>query len=540
MNRLKKIHVPSFMVLVFFLLSAICPLYGENPNEKKDISIGLLPSDLGFNPLHTYTTTEAQVYTALYEGLVSYNPFTLEPIPAVARYWEISEDKKIYRFYLREDARYWNGLKVTAQHFKDSWLRLLNPAEKAEYSFLFDIIKNAQAYRLGKITNPDEVGIKVISENLLEVKLEQPAGHFLKILCHHSFVPIYPDFLDKKEWRSSVFIPGNGPFYILRRSPEEIVLRKNEMYWGAKDIKIPGIRLRFIDDPEKMSKLFNDGEIQWVADGAAIDKVANRETIIPNPLFSTNYYYFSSSQKPWDNPLVRKGLAFLLPWDKIRSNQILILPTETLVPRISDYPKVEGINARDVAKGLKFLEQAGYPRGDGLPEIHIKIPMGEEPERVVALVKETWEKEVNVKVSITEYDYPAYYDELKKNDYALGTITWIGDFADPLAFLQMWTSDSNLNDAQYKNNDFDSLIKKSMEETGRERYKILSEAEGLLLQEAIVLPVSHSPALNVIDLSEIDGWFPNALDIHPFKYLRYRVPTVKPGIVMDSATGKTG
>jgi peptide/nickel transport system substrate-binding protein/oligopeptide transport system substrate-binding protein len=32
--------------------------------------------------------------------------------------------------------------------------------------------------------------------------------------------------------------------------------------------------------------------------------------------------------------------------------------------------------------------------------------------------------------------------------------------------------------------------------------------------------VSHSPSINLIDLELVDGWYPNPLDIHPFKFIR--------------------
>jgi peptide/nickel transport system substrate-binding protein/oligopeptide transport system substrate-binding protein len=119
---------------------------------------------------------------------------------------------------------------------------------------------------------------------------------------------------------------------------------------------------------------------------------------------------------------------------------------------------------------------------------------------------------------------------LKGTDYTLGTLTWIGDFADPLTFLQMWTSDSNLNDSRYADEEFEDYIKRSMSEGGEERYKTLSEAEQFLLSQGVVLPISHQPAWNVIDLSAIGGWYPNPLDIHPFKFLNFQVQKLPRGI----------
>ena len=108
-----------------------------------------------------------------------------------------------------------------------------------------------------------------------------------------------------------------------------------------------------------------------------------------------------------------------------------------------------------------------------------------------------------------------------------------------LRFLQMWASDSNLNDGGYSNPAYDELLDRAAEQTGTKRLKTLSESEGLLLGEGTVLPVSHQPALNVVDLSSLEGWYPNPLDIHPFKYMRFAVPELPPNVAEGSgASGK--
>jgi peptide/nickel transport system substrate-binding protein/oligopeptide transport system substrate-binding protein len=121
---------------------------------------------------------------------------------------------------------------------------------------------------------------------------------------------------------------------------------------------------------------------------------------------------------------------------------------------------------------------------------------------------------------------------LKNNDYTVGFSTWIGDFADPYTFLQMWRRDSNLNDAHYDDDDYETLIEKSMLEEGETRWATLADAEKLLLERGSVLPISYSPAVNVVDIGELGGWFPNALDIHPFKHLSFKAFRPLPGVVM--------
>jgi peptide/nickel transport system substrate-binding protein/oligopeptide transport system substrate-binding protein len=128
--------------------------------------------------------------------------------------------------------------------------------------------------------------------------------------------------------------------------------------------------------------------------------------------------------------------------------------------------------------------------------------------------------------------YRQYFDAMKQDNYQVGSSTWIGDFPDPYTFLQMWRRDSNLNDARYNDADYEALMDRSMTEDGKTRLETLAAAEKLLLERGAVLPISYSPALNIVDTDELEGWFPNALDIHPFKYFSFKAWRPLPGVAL--------
>jgi peptide/nickel transport system substrate-binding protein/oligopeptide transport system substrate-binding protein len=280
--------------------------------------------------------------------------------------------------------------------------------------------------------------------------------------------------------------------------------------------------------------MFDAGKIQWATGNVQWDKVRDRRSIIVNPLFATSYFFFKADKKPWNNPEIRRALALLLPWRKIRQDSSLYIPTSTLVPKIGAYPDITGITKENNAEALRLLAKAGYPVGQGLPTVTISIPNDPESRRIADIMAASWESALGVSVKIASVPYPDYYRNIGKGDYTLATTTWIGDFADPLSFLQMWTSDSNLNDGGYKSAAFDSKIQSSMAQKEPKRYQTLADAEKILLNGAEVLPIDHSPALNLVKVADIQGWFPNALDIHPFKYLRFRTPSPIPGVARSS------
>ncbi|HVR37271.1 MAG TPA: ABC transporter substrate-binding protein, partial [Methylomirabilota bacterium] len=136
---------------------------------------------------HTVTgVPEHNIIVALLEGLVSEDPTDLTPVPGVAERWDISEDETVYTFHFREDARWSNGDPVTALDFVNSFKRILTPTLAGEYAYMLFVMKNAEAYNKGEITDFSEVGATAVNDRTLQITLNNPAPYFLSLLNHSS------------------------------------------------------------------------------------------------------------------------------------------------------------------------------------------------------------------------------------------------------------------------------------------------------------------------------------------------------------------
>ena len=503
--------------------------------DRNELTVVFSRGDVELDFRKSFLASEAQLFTALYEGLFSYHPFTMEPVPATAEKWEVSEDKKQWTFTIRHDAKYSNGDTVQAEDFRAAWLSLLSPQRESPYSSLFDVIDGAREFRMGIEKKPENVGISAVGQKTLVVKLNSPASFFPAMLCHHSFSPIHPSMLKRENWSTyqsaGKWEPpvSNGPFRITSLNENAMVLEKSGSYWDAKRVSLNTITIRFTDDPDEASRLWNTGEARWLSGDFNWEALKDRSGIQVNAMFATHYYFIRSEQKPWNDYRVRRALILALPWDELRLNHAL--PAKTLIFPISGYPEIEGLELTDLEEAKKLLAEAGFPNGKGLPELALRITQSQEAARIGGLMAGVWKEELGVQVKVEVFPYSQYFSSLKQNDYTVGSSTWIGDFADPYTFLQMWRRDSNLNDARYNDDDFERLMEKSMREEGDTRMATLAEAEKLLLDRGSVIPISYTPAINIVDTDEIGGWFPNALDIHPFKYLNFRAFRPLPGVV---------
>jgi peptide/nickel transport system substrate-binding protein/oligopeptide transport system substrate-binding protein len=496
---------------------------------RDELTVTISKSVVELDFRKSYLASEAQLFTAIYEGLFSYHPFTMEPVPAAAEKWELSEDKKQWTFTIRQNARYWNGDPLLAGDFRAAWLSLLSPERRSPYSSLFDIIEGAREYRTGLEKDPAKVGVIAQGPKTLVVKLNSPASFFPAMLCHHSFSPIHSSMVNKQNWSAEPPI-SNGPFRITEMDKDKIVLARAADYWDAGQVSLSKLTLKYTASGDEASSLWNSGEARWISGEVNLDALTDRSGIQVNAMFATHYYYIRSEEKPWNDYRLRRALSLVLPWDEIRHGHFL--PAKTLIYPLPGYPQLEGLEFTEVEEAVELLAEAGYPGGYGLPELVIRLTPSPEAARIGGLMASAWKERLGVPVRVEVIPFDQYFSSLKGGGYGVGFSTWIGDFADPYTFLQMWRRDSNLNDAGYDDQDYEKLMEQSMLEDGEMRWATLAEAEKLLLERGSVLPISYSPAINVVDVNEIDGWFPNALDIHPFKYLSFKSFRPLPGVVL--------
>ena len=468
--------------------------------------------------IHTATySSEAQILDSLYEGLFSYDPKTLDPLPALAESYKISRDKKRWTFTLRENLVFSNGEKITAYTVRDSWLSLLR-TPNAPYASMLDCIKGALSYREGK-SSADEVAITVRNEKTLVVTLENPTAHFAKLLCHHAFAVCA--LTQSGETDCSVF---SGAFTIKEEGEDFLVLLKNESYWDAENVHLPQITLKKSNNLKENSWQYNDGSADWISGMVDTAALLNKSSIRISAIFGTEYLFFSCKNKPWDDADFRNALLTAVPWEELRKTGLV--QATTFIYPLAGYTGVNGITEYSPEDAEEMMADArkklGIPQEQKLTITFGISAISERQKSQANLLKEAWEPlGVELKVQTTPED--RYIDSIPGWNADLFSYSWIGDFADPIAFLELFKGNSTLNPSQWKNEKFDELIQRANETTDNaEHYKLLAQAEQLLLDSGEVLPITHSVSLHAINLRQIGGWYVNALDIHPYKYLYFK------------------
>lgn len=484
--------------------------YGKfNPEIQRPLTICMAAGHLDLNPHTSSYSTESQVINALQEGLFSYDPRTLEPVPALASDYRISRDKKRWTFTIRENAKTSDGLEITPQTVIDSWL-LLQKTPDAPYASLLDCIRGIKEYREGK-TGREEVGLKANGQKLT-VTLNYPAAHFPRILCHHAF---------------SVFT-GNmesfsGAYVLKSREDNTLVLEKNENYWDCQNVALEQVIIQISDDKSENTWLFNTGRADWLISGFDVNSLLNKNAVRISAIFGTTYLFFTCKNPVWNDADFRNALLVAVPWEKLRKDNII--PATTLVYPLSGYPEVEGLYDTCEEEAVELMEEARAKAGI-TPDKKIQLTFGiadnDYMKDLAGILMEAWEP-LGVELVTFKISEDQYLSNIPYLNYDLFSYSWIGDFADPLAFLELFREGSTLNQTKWTNPKYTEKLQQASEETDEgERYRLLGKAEQILLDDGVLMPISHSISLHAVNPTELGGWYTNALDIHPIKNLYFK------------------
>lgn len=497
--------------------------FAQDIGEQREVNVAVSNHVYNMNPMTASYTAEAQLFSGLYEGLFSYDPVNLNPLPAICTSYKISRDKKRWTFTLRPDAKFSDGTPIGAKEIRDSWIRLLK-TPNAPFASLIDSISGAQELREGHGTE-ENVRIDIRDQNTLVVHLKEPMGHLAKVLCHHSF-----SIVSEKE---NVY---SGPFVLEKYDEGEIILKKNENYWDASSVKIPGINFYIGDDYAENSFRFNTGKIDWAVGNADFSKIINKANLQMAAEFGTVYMFFKMQNEPWIHGEFRNALIEAVPVDELRKD--FSIHAETFINPLPGYPTVTGIADWDLSDAMEMMKAArekySIPQDEKLPIVFALISGDEHLKKWADLLKKAWEP-LGVELTVQYTTADRYNTSIPQWNADLFYYSWIGDFADPLAFLELFRGTSSLNVAKWKNTEYDEiLLEASRKNLPEEQYRLMAKAEQILLDDGVVIPVSHPVSGHLIDLNVIGGWKPNALDIHPLKYLYIKESPKKriPNLVM--------
>lgn len=420
---------------------------------------------------------------------------------------EENEDGTVsYTFHLRDGIKWSDGVPVTANDFAYAWRRLVDPNTAADYSYMIANVVNAQDIIDGK-KDPSELGVEAVDDKTFKVTLTTDLAYFEELCAFPALMPVREDIIEANgdQWTYDVdTYVSNGPYKMTDWTHNsEIVVAKNDEYYGAEELGPDTITFKLMDDQNAMLSGFNSGELNFIEEvpQAEITSLVASGDLKILDYIGTYFVCFNNELEPFDNPLVRE--AFTLAIDRTyiveKVTQQGQVEAGGFVPYgVYDADGATGDDFRTVGgdyyaptdadyeanceKAKELLAEAGYPDGEGFPVVEYLYNTSEAHKAVAEALQFMWEDVLGVTVTLNNQEWVSFIDSRKKGDYSIARHGWIADYNDPMTFIDMWETGGGNNDAKYSNADYDALldqIRGTMDQG--ERMKLMHEAEDLVI-----------------------------------------------------------
>lgn len=556
------IHTPTTWLLWSrFLLSLVIGMVaalviacgsGDDPSAVNDddqrgdqvFRLRLAADPESLDPQQADFSDEITVVKQLYRGLFTYDkdmnvaPSVASEVPTKEN-GGISEDGLTYTLKLRDDATWSDGTPVSSQDFVYAFQRLFDPAAGATgyyYSFYTGITGATEASEgTGAV---ETIGVTAPDATTLQIELttEQPTLPVLLALWPVS--PLRRDIIEQHgdAWTLAGNLIGNGPFKLSEYTPgEQIVLERNDAYWGDDMPNVSRIVYRIIPDDSAALLAYENGELDMTsipsAEAARYEGTAEQ---LRYPQLETYALQYGTGEAPFDDPLVRKAISRAID----RGAYIEAVQSTVGVPAFGWLPPgLPGHNA-SIGAGLGFdpdeakalLSEAGFPNGEGFPDVTFIIADSQGNDLTADFVKEQLKQNLGIDINVEVLEGSIWEERFQNGDFQMTWSSWFADYADPENWLpQQFGTDGGYNIYAYSNPEVDDLFDRAAAELDNEaRLALYDQAHKIIIDnDQALTPIFH-PERNYLVKSNVKGLTTTGLDAEPGDWFFTSITVEKP------------
>lgn len=462
-----------FILLVYCLLAGPPQVTAE---QEAPVDGDWLISHLSAEPatLNPITATDAYASTIddyVYESLLKRDEKTMELVPVLAEGWEISDDHLQYVFHLKKNIRWQDGQPFTAQDILFSFERIKDP--KVDAAHLRNYYQDIER-------------LEIIDDYTVRYHYRIP---YFKALEFCGGIPIVPAHLFKDSdnfnqhpiGRQPI---GTGPYRLLHwETGKEIVLTRNEAYWGEKP-HLNRIVFKIITDSTVALQVLKQGgmdfmglrPIQWVRQTQTKRFDENFQKL-KYPLPSYSYIGWNTRRPMFADRRVRLAMTLLLDREMILKKVLFGLGTVvngTFYINSPEYDHNLKPHPYDPKAAVELLKAAGWEDhdGDGVVEregvpfaFEFLISAGSKFGEQIATILQENLKGVGIKMAIRKLEWAVFVQRIEDHNFDACTMGWsLGWDTDPYQLWHSSQADKGSNFVGFQNEEADRLIEAARQE----------------------------------------------------------------------------
>jgi oligopeptide transport system substrate-binding protein len=424
-----------------------------------------------------------------------------------------------------------------------------------------------------------DAGVVAVDDRTLIVELRAPTPYFMEVLAYVPTLPVPRWVVEARKEKGDWFLPEhivtNGPFVLKRwYVNDHIRLERNEQYWGKNEVRLHAIDALSSDNDTTVLNMYLTHAIDWDPEqyphelGAELRK---RSDMILTPGMIVYFYRLNTTRPPFNDRRVRKALNLAIDRKPIVEKILGLgqtIATTLVPPGMPGYQSPVSDVTFDPPRARALLAEAGYPDGKGLAEMGILYNTNQGHKAIAEFVADQLRRNLGVKANAYNQEWQSYIDTVRSLDYDIARFGWIGDYADPNTFLDMFVTNGGNNQTGFSSSTYDRLLRTAADvstlidgsaplpeglkgeseiaalvEAARHagpgqtlpalaklRLRLLTEAESILVNDELpFIPVYFYVTANFVS-PQVRGFYgrlhfddgttgPNLQDIHPLRDL---------------------
>ncbi|PCJ81293.1 MAG: ABC transporter substrate-binding protein [Bacteroidetes bacterium] len=542
MQNINILLISAFFATCFLMLSCNESSFVDDPRVfRYNESAGITTLD----PAHARSLELMWVADALYDGLVELKP-NLEIAPALAHSWNWDESGVI--FHLRSGVMFTpqkdvpgleHGREVKAQDFVYSLERLRNPDVASPGGWILESVA--------------ENGIIALNDSTLRINMKYDFPPFLGLLTtpYASVVASESVEYHGADFRSNP--AGTGPFKLAWWVEDvALVLHKNEVYWerdseGKSLPYLDAVHIDFVPDMGSEYLGLIQGRYDFISglhpaymedlmdvDGGLSDKHSESITLERVPFLKTDYIGLlvdgglelntsTDVSGVLQNRNIRKALSISIDREGIARNlrRSSVLPSDKFVPPSMPGSSEYSTPVFDVEKAKQLLKEAGYPNGEGFPELELSTTS--DYVDICAAIQHGWEQ-LGLTIQIDVSPPSVHREKVSTSKSEMFKKSWLADYADAENFLGLFLkrnfAPGGPNYTHFQNEYYEELYESAMSEPSLEDRKFLyNKMDSIIYAETPVIPLFHDQVTHFVRNS-IDGWVVSPVNRLELRYVK--------------------
>lgn len=418
--------------------------------------------------------------------------------------------------------------------------RLVLPGDERQRAAVLDADPRLKTLVAGKELVPvqaTDIGVEAVDDYTLRVTLVQSAPYFLKMIAHQFFRLVPRRAVEQygSAWTQPGHIITCGPFRLKSWKPyDEIVVERDPMYWDAARVKLDRIIFYPLEDTMTMMNLYKTGEIDALYNHTVpaswVDSIRHLKDYMDKPEAAIQYYMFNVTRPPMNDRRVRKAFNMAVDKRALAEFKRVAKPLTAFTPEgiFDGYPQPKG-DEFDPAKARRLLAEAGYsdpqtgefdPARFPVEQVELTYNTADINKPIAEFLQAQWKQNLGLTIPIRNMEWKTFLVMRNRLEYkGLARGAWGADYMDPYTFLNLFYTRDNESGTGWWDPRFDAMLDEANRTLdAHRRYELLAKAEAYLIDAQPIIPL-YTNATNYFKKPYVKGLYPNAMTLHPWKFV---------------------